>query len=116
MNEEITNQPDREDPLLILLRENPNCRVTINFSRPKKKPKNPRPEPWSEATKQRGRRWYRWDYERTREGHAIVRRRGKYRWGWHFDREATPEEYKAWQLAQKEKREAKKLAKLNTPQ
>lgn len=85
-----------EDPLIALLKANPGCRVTINFS-PRKSTK---PKPPCGTLKQKGRSWYRWDYER-RDGCAVVNRRGGCRWSWHFEREATSDEYAKWKADKK---------------
>ncbi len=90
--------------LVQLLRENPNCRVTITTSRRRKTPVRPKPEIGD--LKLRGYNWFRWDYNRS-QGAYLVSRRGKHQTSWHWDREATNAEL----ATAREERRAKRLAK-----
>jgi len=87
----------------------PGCRITITSSRPRRRKTPPQPKKEIGDLKLRGHDWFRWDYNRTREGHYLVSRRGKHQMSWQWDREATSEELATARAERKAKRGAKKV-------
>lgn len=92
------------DALLQLLRDNPNCRVTIRSSRRRKTPARP-PKQIGDL-KLRSGSWWRWDYDMS-QGAYLVGPRGAHRKSWHWDHEATAAECAE---ARRQKRERKAQA------
>ncbi|MES2551574.1 MAG: hypothetical protein V4630_18075 [Pseudomonadota bacterium] len=91
------------DALTQLLRDNPNCRVTIRTSRPRKTPvKN------IGDLKLRSGSWWRWDYCMS-QGAYLVGPRGAHRKAWHWDHEATAAECAEARRQKRERKTAKAL-------